>query len=77
MTADAVGLHNLLLMLRNLDPFRHSAGIVHGNIPKPINGFPEVINPQVFVGEMTVHTLDRAMGANSEPGFVIGLHGVA
>jgi hypothetical protein len=77
MAADAVGLHNPLLTLRNVDSFRHPAGIIHGNVPQPVDGFPEVVDPHVLVGQVTVHTLDCAMGAHPEPGLVVGLHGVA
>jgi len=77
MAADAVGLHNPLLALRNIDLLRHPARIVHGNIPKPVDRFPHVIDAPIFVGKVTVHTLDRAMGSHAEPRLVIGLHGMA
>jgi len=77
MAADAVGLHDPLLTLRNVDPFRHPARIIHGNIPKPIDRFPHVIDTPVFMGQVTVHALDCAMGSHAKPRLVIGLHGVA
>ena len=77
MAADAIGLHDSLLTLRNVDPFRHPAGIIYGNIPKPVDGFPQVIDATVFVGKVTVHTHDGAMGSNPEPSLIVGLHGVA
>jgi hypothetical protein len=77
MAADAVGLHDPLLTFGNIDPFRRPAGIIDRNIPQPIDGFPDVIDAYVFVGQVTVHTLDGAVGTHVEPGLVIGLHGVA
>jgi len=77
MAADAIGLHDSLLTLRNVDPFRHPAGIIYGNVPKPVDGFPQVIDAPVFVGQVAVHALDGAVGPDAEPSLVIGLHGVA
>jgi hypothetical protein len=33
MAADAVGLYDPLLMFSNVNPFRHPAGIIYGNVP--------------------------------------------
>jgi len=77
MAADAVGLHDPLLTFGNIDPFRRPAGIIYRHIPQPIDGFPDVIDAYVFVGQVTVHTLDGAVRAHVEPGLVIGFHGVA
>ena len=77
MAADAVGLYDPLLTFSNVNPFRHPAGIKHGNVPKTIKGFPEVIGAPVFVGQVTVDTLDGAMGADVKPGLEVRLHGVA
>jgi hypothetical protein len=77
MAADAVGLYDPLLTFSNVNPFRHPAGIKYGNVPKTIEGFPEVIDAPVFMGQVTVDTLDGAMGAHMKPCLEVGLHGVA
>jgi hypothetical protein len=77
VAADAVGLHHFFPMARERDLFRDPAGIKHKGVFHAVNGLPDVIGADVFMGKMTVDASDAAVRAGMKPGFKLGLHDMA
>jgi hypothetical protein len=57
VTPDAICLYDLCSMLRQPDPFGDTSGIEEDNIFHAVNGFPDVMDRQILIGEMAVSTL--------------------
>jgi hypothetical protein len=61
-------------MTRERDFFRNPAGIKHKGVFHAVNGFPDVIGADIFMGKVTVDAFNAAVRAGMKPGFKLGLH---
>ncbi len=58
MTPNAIGQHNTLLPLGNTNEFRCPTRMKDHDIFETVNGFPDVISGQVFMGKVAIDALD-------------------
>jgi len=57
--------------------FRGPSGIKDYGIFGPVNGFPEIIDRYIFVGQMAIDTANGSMCPDMKPGLELRLHHMA
>ena len=77
MTADAIGLQDVLCMIRSPDEFGDPPGIENHHVFQAVQGFPDVMGGNVIARKMAVDTVYPAVRSFVKPGLILRLHDMA
>jgi hypothetical protein len=77
VAANAVGLQNIMCMLRGPDEFWNLPGIKNHHVLQSVNGFPDVVCSDIVMGEVAVNAVNSPVGSLVEPCLIFGLHDMA